>query len=141
LEHPLLKADFNQFAEKQIEWFEQQTSCEIRIHLESKNNADLMDRAAFVFDHLGMRRTKLRNAILIYIQIQPSQIAVIGDAGLSFIATDQWKEWVDILTTQFKTGAFENGVKECLGAIAKTVQSEFPYQADDVNELTNQISL
>lgn len=135
-----MNADFKQFAEKKIEWFEQQTSCEIRIHLETQNNADLMDRAAFVFDHLGMRRTKLRNAILVYVQTQPSQVAIIGDAGLSFITTEQWNEWVNIIVTHFKSGAFQHGIEYCFEAIVKTVKTEFPCQMDDVNELTNQIS-
>jgi len=140
LEHPLLSADFRAFAEEKIAWFEQQTSCEIRIHLETKNDADLLDRAAFVFDHLGMRKTKLRNAILIYLQIQPSQAAIIGDVGLSFITTNEWNQMVEVLTDPFKRGDFQKGIEACLVALLQTVQPKFPYHSDDINELSNQIS-
>jgi uncharacterized membrane protein len=140
LEHPLLSADFRVFAEQEIAQFEQQTSCEVRIHLETQNDADLLDRAAFVFDHLGMRKTQQRNAILIYIQLQPSQAAIIGDIGLSFITTAEWSHLVDVLTHPFKGGQFKEGVHACLIALLEKVQPKFPYQSDDINELTNQIS-
>ena len=140
MEHPFLSADFRVFAEQEIAQFEQQTSCEVRIHLETLNDADLLDRAAFVFDHLGMRKTQQRNAILIYIQITPSKLALLGDSGLHFVSQETWETWTAQLSHSFKECSFESGIRQVLEMIVQEVKGNFPYQLDDINELSNQIS-
>lgn len=138
--HPLLSETFRQWIEKQIEAFEKQTSCEIRIHIEKSNDYPLMDRAAFVFDHLGMKKTKERNAILLYIQIQPSRLAMIGDVGFHFLIQKDWHDWTNQLVQYFQKSEFQLGISSCLENILIKVQPQFPYQLDDQNELPNQIS-
>lgn len=49
---------------------ESRTSGEIRLHVEERVKGDVMKRARFVFSRLGMHRTKLRNAVLIYLAIK-----------------------------------------------------------------------
>ncbi|MFM7016440.1 MAG: TPM domain-containing protein [Bacteroidota bacterium] len=46
---------------------EENTSGEIRLYLEEECEADVMDRAAFIFEKLGMHKTELRNGVLIYV--------------------------------------------------------------------------
>ena len=140
MSHPILSASFREKAEQHIEWFEKQTSCEIRLHIEMQNNAELMDRAAFVFDHLGMKKTKLRNAILIYIQITPSKLALLGVSGLHFVSQETWETWTAQLSLSFKECSFESGIRQVLEMIVQEVKGNFPYQLDDINELSNQIS-
>ncbi|HNK70374.1 MAG TPA: TPM domain-containing protein, partial [Flavobacteriales bacterium] len=48
---------------------ESRTSGEIRVHLDDTIVDDVLDHAAFVFEELGMHRTKHRNAALIYVSV------------------------------------------------------------------------
>jgi uncharacterized membrane protein len=140
LSHPLLSASFRDWIEKKIESFEKQTSCELKLHIEEHNDADLMDRAAFVFDHLGMKKTKSRNAILLYIQLYPSRLAIIGDQGFQFLSNSDWEQWKQVLILAFQKNEFESGIENFLQDLLDKVKTVFPYQADDVNEISNQIS-
>ncbi|HRD51084.1 MAG TPA: TPM domain-containing protein, partial [Flavobacteriales bacterium] len=57
---------------------ELRTSGEIRVHLEDHIEEDVLQHAAFVFEELGMQRTKDRNGVLIYVSVGDRQVAVIG---------------------------------------------------------------
>ncbi len=99
-----------------------------------------MDRAAFVFDHLGMKKTKARNAILLYIQLQPSRLAIIGDQGFEFLSPSDWEHWTQTLIQSFQKNEFESGIENFVQELLVKVKMIFPYQADDINEISNQIS-
>jgi uncharacterized membrane protein len=140
-QHPLLSSELAQAFQLEIEKFEKKTSCEIRIHLEEQNSAAVLDRAAFVFDHLGMCRTQQRNALLLYIQLYPSELAIIGDIGLqAHITPKDWENWKNNLIQHFAKREFQQGVATTLDQMANHLAPIFPWTADDVNELSNTIS-
>ena len=62
---------------------ESQTSGEIRLHVESRCKADVLDRAAAVFATLGMHKTELRNGVLFYLATTDRQFAILGDGGIN----------------------------------------------------------
>jgi len=139
--HPILSAPISAEFQRQIEIFEKQTSCEIRIHIEEQNDAAVLDRAAFVFDHLSMHRTKQRNALLIYIQLYPAALAIIGDVGIHpHVNTEQWQSWKDLLAGHFSQGDFASGIEQTLQAISAHLSPIFPWNENDINELSDQIS-
>ena len=47
---------------------EELTSGEVRVHLDDTITDSVLDHAAFVFEELGMFRTRDRNGVLIYVR-------------------------------------------------------------------------
>ena len=62
---------------------ENQTSGEIRVHIETSCDEDVLDRTAWVFKKLGMHKTAERNGVLFYLAVEDRKFAVIGDAGIN----------------------------------------------------------
>jgi uncharacterized membrane protein len=140
-DHLLLDDKVTMQFEDCIVAFEKATRCELRIHIEEENDTPVLDRAAFVFDHLGMRKTKERNAILIYIQVYPSALAIIGDVGVqSHVSQSQWENWKNIMVDAFKKAEYFQGIQAATVAMADQLKVAFPWNASDTDELSNSIS-
>ncbi|HEY3372297.1 MAG TPA: TPM domain-containing protein, partial [Prolixibacteraceae bacterium] len=70
---------------------ERNTSGEIRLHAEGHCNIDVLDRAAYVFEKLGMYKTAQRNGVLFYLAVQDRKFAILGDAGINqVVPADFW---------------------------------------------------
>ena len=139
-------ADFfskeDQIAIKQaIEEAETNTSGEIRIHIENKCPDDVMDRAAFLFAKLEMHKTQLRNGVLFYLAIHDQKFAILGDAGINAKVPESfWNQTNEEILGYFKQGDFAKGLSEGIKMAGQQLKTHFPYQEDDVNELSDDIS-
>ena len=139
-------ADFfskeDQIAIKQaIEEAETNTSGEIRIHIENKCPDDVMDRAAFLFAKLEMHKTQLRNGVLFYLAIHDQKFAILGDAGINAKVPESfWNQTNEEILGYFKQGDFATGLSEGIKMAGQQLKTHFPYQEDDVNELSDDIS-
>ena len=125
----------------EIQNAEQQTSGEIRVHVEPDCEGEPYHRAKEVFEKLGMHATDLKNGVLFYIAYKDKKIAVLGDKGIHEIVTQHfWDEVKELLKADFKNGNYCDGL--CLGIkkAGEKLQANFPYQNDDTNELSNEIS-
>lgn len=117
------------------------TSGEIRVHIENTCNGDVMDRAAYVFEKLKMHKTNLRNGVLIYLAVKNRKFAIIGDKGINAIVPDNfWDDIKQIMLDHFRDGDFTKGITEAVTMAGKQLKSHFPYQSDDQNELSDEIS-
>ena len=140
-DHVLLDEKLAMQFEDCIVAFEKTTRCEMRIHIEEENDSPVLDRAAFVFDHLGMRRTKERNALLIYIQVYPSALAIIGDIGINqHVKEKDWETWKNTLIASFKKEDYYKGISEVTLAMAEKLMVAYPWNESDTDELSNTIS-
>jgi len=120
---------------------EHSTSGEIRVHLENKCRSQVLDRAAHVFKQLNMHRTKLRNGVLFYISLDDHKFAIIGDAGINQkVPPDFWDLIKSEMETKFSSGKFAEGLSEAIRKAGEKLKEHFPYQQDDVNELSDEIS-
>ena len=140
-DHVLLDEKLAMQFEDCIVSFEGTTRCELRIHIEEENDTPVLDRAAFVFDHLGMRKTKERNALLIYIQVYPSSLAIIGDIGINQHVNEMdWETWKNTLIASFKKEDYYKGISEATLAMAEKLMVAYPWNESDKDELSNTIS-
>lgn len=117
------------------------TSGEIRVHIENTCKGDVMDRAAYLFEKLEMQKTELRNGVLFYLAIKNKKFAILGDAGINQVVTDNF--WDDIrkkMLDHFMEDRFAQGLVDGITMAGKQLKEHFPYQADDVNELPDEIS-
>jgi len=120
---------------------EKNTSGEIRVHIEKATEKSPMDRALEVFYLLEMNKTELRNGILIYVAVESKKIAIIGDEGINSVVPENfWDKELAMLITYFKDSNFTEGLQLVIIEIGKKLKQFFPYQKNDSNELSDEIS-
>jgi uncharacterized membrane protein len=121
---------------------ERRTSGEIRVHLEDRCEDELMDHAAFIFKQLNMDRTRERNGVLIYVSAADHRVAVIGDAGIhARVGHSYWEEVLATLIVHFKEGRHAEGLIAAIERTGEKLREHFPFQRDDRDELSNEISV
>ncbi|MFN4122799.1 MAG: TPM domain-containing protein [Flavobacteriales bacterium] len=120
---------------------EKMTSCEIRVHIQSHCQKDVMDLAAEVFAELNMHKTAQRNGILIFIAIEDHQLAIIGDVGINAVVPENfWEDEKDLLISYFKREAYGDGLEAAILQAAKQVMEYFPAKPEEGDQLSNDIS-
>jgi uncharacterized membrane protein len=120
---------------------EKNTSGEVRVHIEKHSNKTPLERAQEVFFELHMNETKDRNGVLFYVCVADKKFAIIGDEGIDkVVESDFWDCTKDIVISNFKEANFKNGLVEGILRAGERLKKYFPYQSDDVNELSNEIS-
>jgi uncharacterized membrane protein len=120
---------------------EKNTSGEIRVHIEKKTSMAPIDRAVEVFDELKMYQTKDRNGVIIYVAVKSKQFAIYGDKGINEkVADDFWDSTKDIMLFHFKNGNNKQALVNGILKAGEQLKSHFPYQDDDTDELSNEIS-
>lgn len=120
---------------------EKATSGEIRVHIESSLKADVLDRAAWLFNKLGMDKTAERNGVLFYLAVNDRKFAIIGDAGInSKVPAGFWNEISEHLGKNFREGKFTEGLSDGIIMAGNQLKKYFPCCEDDINELSDEIS-
>lgn len=120
---------------------EQNTSGEIRIHLENRCRIAVLDRAAYIFKQIDMQKTAQRNGVLFYLAIKDRKFAILGDGGINSVVEEGfWDSIRDAASSHFKEGRFVDGLVEGILACGKKLKDHFPHFSDDVNELKDEIS-
>jgi uncharacterized membrane protein len=117
------------------------TSGEIRVHIENTCKGEVMDRALIVFKKLGMEKTASRNGVLIYLAVKNRKFAIIGDIAIHSLVTESfWDGTKNRMLNYFRENQFTEGLVEAITETGKKLKTHFPYQTDDVNELSDDIS-
>ena len=117
------------------------TSGEIRVHIDNKCAVAPVEKAIEVFEKLKMHETELRNGVLIYVAVQDHKLAIVGDQGINdAVAHNFWDEIKNNLIESFKKGLYAEGLSDGINAAGMQLKAHFPYQSDDTNELSNEIS-
>jgi uncharacterized membrane protein len=120
---------------------EEETSGEIRVHIESVLEGDVLDRAAWIFKKLGMHKTAERNGVLFYLAVVSKKFAVIGDAGINAVVPESfWDNVKDLLEKHFREDKFAEGLTKGILQAGLQLKNHFPHRKDDVNELSDEIS-
>lgn len=120
---------------------ETNTSGEIRVHIENHCKGDVLDRAAYVFEKLEMHKTELRNGVLFYLAVKDHKFAILGDGGINAkVEADFWNSTKDLVIEKLKEGMYAEGLAQGIIKAGEKLKEHFPYQKDDVNELSDEIS-
>lgn len=120
---------------------EKETSGEIRVHIEKTTSKVPFDRALEVFQSLNMHETELQNGVLIYLAVADKQFVICGDKGINdVVPVDFWDSTKETMATQFKSGNYKQALIEGILKAGEQLQKYFPYQENDANELSNEIS-
>jgi uncharacterized membrane protein len=121
---------------------ENQTSGEIRLHLEKKSKGNIFEQAVRVFRKIGMEKTARRNGVLIYLATTDHKFVILGDQSINEVVPENfWQDIAELMGRKFKQNNFSGGLSEGIALIGEKLKSHFPVQTDDVNELPNDISM
>lgn len=136
----LSKAEEQEIVQAIVE-AEKNTSGEIRVHIEEHTEKSPLERAQEVFFELKMDETQDRNGVLFYICVSDKKFAILGDKGINeAVESDFWDCTKDTVIANFKEGNFKKGLVEGILRAGERLKKYFPFQSDDTNELSNEIS-
>lgn len=117
------------------------TSGEIRVHFENNLKKTCLERAKEVFDYLNMQDTNNRNGVLFYVAVHDKGFAILGDSGIDkVVPNDFWESVKNTVVAEFSKGNRVEGLVNGIAEAGEKLKHYFPYQIDDSNELTNEIS-
>lgn len=120
---------------------EMDCSGEIRVHIDTHCDGDVLDRAAYVFEKLKMHKTSLRNGVLFYLAVDDHKLAVIGDAGINKLVPEGfWDCEKEVMLEHFKKSEFVEGLVKGISLAGQKLKEFFPRQHNDANELSDEIS-
>ena len=95
-----------------------------------------------MFDQLGMRRTRHRNAALIVMLPRLRKFMVLGDTGLSAVVPPEyWEKIAAAMSQHMRDGRRLEALREGIRRLGDTLATHWPRQADDTNELSDEILL
>jgi len=117
------------------------TSGEIRVHVDNRCREDVLDCAAWWFEKLEMQKTNLRNGVLFYLAVKDKKFAILGDAGINAKTGENfWDNIKAEMLRHFSENRFAEGLRAGILMAGEQLKKHFPYQSDDVNELSDDIS-
>jgi uncharacterized membrane protein len=120
---------------------ENNTSGEIRVHIEASCKQDHYKRAQQLFHKLKMDNTRERNGVLLYVAVKDHKFVILGDKGIDKVVPDDfWDSTRDIIQENFKQGRFKQGIVEGILKAGHELKVHFPWKSDDTNELSDEIS-
>lgn len=121
---------------------EKETSGEVRLHIETRCKGDALERAVKMFEKLKMHQTQLRNGTLIYLAVTDHKFAIFGDEGINEVVPDNfWEDVKEEMSGYFRKEEFAAGISEGIRRVGEKLKEFFPYQDDDINELSDDISI
>jgi uncharacterized membrane protein len=88
-----------------------------------------------------MDKTEQRNGVLFYIAVESKHFAILGDEGINnLVPNDFWNSEKELVLNNFAKGEFTKGLELAILEVGKKLKAFFPYQSDDTNELSDEIS-
>lgn len=116
------------------------TSGEIRVFVTRHSPDDPLAEARRQFEKLGMTRTPLRNAVLLYFAPRNQTFAIIGDEAIHLRCGQTfWERVRTQMTVHLKSGDFTAGVVAGIQAAGLELSRHFPRDPRDRNDLPDSV--
>ncbi|MCP4884633.1 MAG: TPM domain-containing protein [Flavobacteriales bacterium] len=126
---------------KAIREAENNTSGEIRVHLEKSLDQDAIKRAEEVFHQLEMDQTIYKNGVLFYVAVDDHKFAIIGDEGIDKVVPDDfWESIKNEVITEFVKNNHAKGLALGILHCGEKLKEFFPNDDKKGNELSDEIS-
>jgi len=127
--------------EKAIVQAEEFSSGEVRVHIDNKCGEEVLESAYNVIAKLKMHQTKLRNGVLFYLAVKSRKFAILGDIGINQkVPKDFWDTIKEEMKDRFLKGDYVGGLEHGILKAGLKLKDHFPYQSEDINELSDEIT-
>lgn len=94
------------------------------------------DRAASLFQSLGVAATREANGILVYVQLVDRRVEMLADHGISaLVPPADWSAICRRMETAFAAGNYRGGMVDAIAHITALLTEHFPASGDNPNEL------
>ena len=92
------------------------------------------------FSNLGLNRTKTNQALMFFVSLDEKYVEIIADDTISSkISNEHFQKIVDTFILDVKNNQLSNGYLKAIRACRQKLIQEFPIQANDENELANDV--
>lgn len=123
-----------------IQQAEENSSGEIRVHVDSNTDVENAKVAFDVFKNLGMDKTQDRNGVLFHVNFEQKYLTIIGDKGIhEKVQQKFWDDLHDKITHAFSEGKYFEGLRDAILETGLELKKFFPVNGDNPNELPNEI--
>lgn len=120
---------------------EDNSSGEIRIHIDSHTEKDFAKVALDTFHKLGMQNTAKRNGVLFYVSFENRYLTIIGDKGIhKKVKQIFWDHLHDEITNGFASKNYFGSLRDAIMKTGIELKKYFPISGENPNELSNEIS-
>ena len=120
---------------------EENSSGEIRVHIENRCKSEPLECATKVFAKLKMHKTELRNGVLFYLAVRDRKFAIVGDEGIhKHVPEGFWDHVRDKIFEHFKSEKFTEGLCEGISMTGVELKKYFSLSVSDKNELSNEVT-
>ncbi len=119
---------------------EQSTSAEVKVVLARHCWRDSKTKARKIFGELGLDRTEQRNCVLLLLIVSNREFLIYGDQGLhEKVGQGFWDDVCRQMLDAFRREEFADGICQGVRRVGEKLAQYFPYQRDDVDEISNEI--
>jgi len=124
-----------------IQSAEENSTGEIRVHIDSNTDEDNAKIAFKVFEELCLNKTKERNAVLFHVNFEQKYLTIIGDTGIhAKVSQSYWDHLHDYITSEFAKGNYYQALKSGILETGLELKKYFPVTGENHNELPNEIT-
>ena len=119
---------------------ESMTSGEIKLVIARHCWSKIESKAAKIFRELGLDKTKERNCVLILFIVTNREFLIHGDHGIhERVGQGFWNDIRDKMVAAFRQDEFGEGISQGVFLIGEKLSRYFPYQRDDIDEISDEI--
>jgi uncharacterized membrane protein len=138
--HHFLKAVDHHRIVSAIAAAEKRTSGQIRVFVSHRKTIDALRTAGYCFTRLKMKRTPLRNAVLIFVAPASHQFAVVGDTGVHSKCGDGfWHEVIEAMQQELRRGDFTDALVHGVEKVGVLLAAHFPLGMEGRNDLPDAV--
>lgn len=120
---------------------ENNSTGEIRIHIDSTTKNHNAEVAFEVFKTLCKDKTAEKNAVLFHVNFEQKYLTIIGDEGINkHVHQSFWDVMHDYMTKEFAKGNFYKALKSSVLKTGIELKNHFPIKGENLNELPNEIT-
>lgn len=137
----LSEKEINQLIEV-IQTAENQSTGEIRVHIDSSTEKENAEVALEVFKNLEMHQTADRNAVLFHINFNQRYLSIIGDEGIhQKVCQSFWDKIHHETISEFAKGNYYSALREAILVTGMELKKHFPIKENgNPNELSDEIT-
>jgi uncharacterized membrane protein len=125
-----------------IKTAENNSTGEIRVHIDSTRETKNAKVAYDIFKSLNMEHTAQRNAVLFHVNFEQKYLTIIGDTGIHAVVKQKfWDHLHDSVTQEFAKKNYCGGLKNAILKTGIELKKHFPVTGKNPNELPDEITL